>query len=93
MVGCVPFAGSVGSLIVNSISAQCGTLSVGGLIGSVMTNSVPLPTVDSNLIEPECASMIFLEMASPSPVPDDLVEKFGTKIFSLFSLGIPEPRS
>jgi len=37
--------------------------------------------------------MIFLVIARPRPVPDDLVEKLGTKILSRSFSGIPRPKS
>jgi len=44
-------------------------------------------------ISPPYASIVPLEIASPSPVPCVFVEKLGSKSFSEFSTDIPVPLS
>ena len=58
-----------------------------------MVTRVPFCGSLSMVISPWCASMIFWEMASPSPLPLGLEEKKGWKILSWTSWGIPVPVS
>jgi hypothetical protein len=47
----------------------------------MMRNWVVTPGTDETSIAPPWAWMIFLQMGSPSPVPDGSVVKNGMKIF------------
>src|SRR5688500_920192 len=62
-------------------------------LGSSTTKVVPTFGLDSNDIEPPKASTMFLQMARPKPVPDDLVVKFGTNTRSASSAVMPLPLS
>lgn len=46
-----------------------------------MEKVVPLLELETKEMCPSCSSIIFFEIANPSPVPLVLVEKFGAKIF------------
>ena len=54
---------------------------------------IPLSSSDSNQILPPAFSTYLFTIDNPSPVPDDLVVKFGVNIFFLKNLGIPVPLS
>lgn len=56
-------------------------------------NFEPFPTLLSTIILPPCASTSLLHIASPNPVPFDLVVKNGLKSFCKFSSDIPTPVS
>ena len=58
-----------------------------------MEKTDPLPGSDSNQILPPAFSTYLLTMDNPSPVPDDLVVKFGVNIFFCNDSGIPDPLS
>ena len=58
-----------------------------------MVNFVPFPSSDFTEISPLYSSIIFLTMVKPSPIPEFLVVKLGSKICSNLSLGIPIPLS
>ncbi len=54
-----------------------------------MIKVVPFPSIDANVMDPSCASTIFLQMASPSPVPLNLVEKYKNFGFILLGNAVP----
>ena len=47
------------------------------MLGKVTVAVVPRSAVEVNVSVPLCACTMRLTMASPSPLPDDLVEKNG----------------
>ena len=75
-----------------------GTGDFCGSAGSFSVKHVPLPIELSTRILPPWASMMFLQVANPSPVPPlplssgpALVVKYGSKIFRIVSSVMPVP--
>ena len=56
-------------------------------------NVVPSPTREETEMSPKCSFTILNTMVSPSPVPKGLVVKYGSKILSMISSGMPVPVS
>ena len=61
--------------------------------GSIIVNTVSFPGSDEKVILPPEVMMMLLTIARPSPIPPDLVVKFGWKILSDCSGEIPDPLS
>ena len=61
--------------------------------GKFITNSVPFPTCERQMMSPPALLTIFSVIDSPIPRPEFLVVKFGEKIFLRTSSGIPLPLS
>src|SRR6185369_2719437 len=74
-----------------------GTRHIALLSGSANRNVEPCPSWDSTLISPPCRSTIFLQIASPMPVPANssrLCSRWNMpKIFSKYCGSIPSPLS
>ena len=64
-----------------------------GYAGSVIENDVPVLAVDFTVSVPPWASIIFLDIGSPSPLPFVLYEIIGVNIFSNCSGFMPHPLS
>ena len=65
----------------------------GSEIGSKIVKVVPIPGSDSQEIVPWCASIIFLVIHNPSPVPSSFVVNNGVKMLERTSAGMPQPLS
>src|SRR5659263_221924 len=70
-----------------------GAPSAGTPDGIAISIRVPFPWVESTKISPPWASTIFFVRTSPSPNPDTLVVKYGSKILSRSFTGMPVPVS
>src|SRR5215470_6973018 len=80
-----------------AVAAAGAALSIGPWVGSSKKNVVPLPGSDSTQIRPPCRSMIFLQIARPTPVPGyvrRLCNRWKmTKMRSAYSGSMPMPLS
>src|SRR5262249_36505389 len=61
--------------------------------GTSISTRKPVPGVLAAVIRPPCASTVRLAMARPSPVPEGLSEKNGSKSRGNASAGTPGPLS
>ena len=52
------------------------------MIGKFIVKLTPIVVFDASIV-PSCASIIFLVIANPNPLPDDFVVKNGLNIFSI----------
>jgi hypothetical protein len=80
------------------VKTRAGEIQVGrGPAGKVKRKRVPSPGLDSHQIVPPWRSMIFLQVASPSPLPSRLRElparKNGSKTRLQSASGMPMPLS